>query len=452
MKWIEIIYSHPTASVITNQNISCPFAINRGTRQGCPLSPFLFSIIIEPLAASVRQSQLISPVEIHEQEHHLSLYADDILLFISRPETSIPALLTLISSFGKLSGFSVNWDKSELMPVSKEVNMTYLLSTPFKKAYEHFSYLGVIVTKKSEDLLRKNWNSKIEQLKQGINFWKTLPISLVGKINAIKMIVLPRFLHLFQSIPCFIAQSYFKQLDSIIVSFIWNYKAVRISKKHLCKAKNVGGFALPNFKMYYWATHLSMLAWWRRGPPSISDSCPAWLRIERLLCKKSSLLALLNSPTTVKKSCYSNSLVIHGTIRIWEQIKSYIKAPKMYTDTPICNNHYFIPGINDAAFFDWKQKGIVNINDLYIEGSFATFRQLQTAHNISTSSFFRYLQIRDFIRKNVTNYQSLNKHETLETMNKFDPATRGAVSFFYKILHKGAVLGTRSVSRHGQMS
>ena len=64
--------------------------------------------------------------------------------------------------------------------------MTYLLSTPFKKAYEHFSYLGVIVTKKSEDLLRKNWNSKIEQLKQGINFWKTLPISLVGKINAIK--------------------------------------------------------------------------------------------------------------------------------------------------------------------------------------------------------------------------------------------------------------------------
>ena len=186
--------------------------------------------------------------------------------------------------------------------------MTYLLSTPFKKAYEHFSYLGVIVTKKSEDLLRKNWNSKIEQLKQGINFWKTLPISLVGKINAIKMIVLPRFLHVFQSIPCFIAQSYFKQLDSIIVSFIWNYKAVRISKKHLCKAKNVGGFALPNFKMYYWATHLSMLAWWRRGPPSISDSCPVWLRVERLFCKKSSLLALLNTPTTVKKSCYITAL------------------------------------------------------------------------------------------------------------------------------------------------
>ena len=59
----------------------------------------------------------------------------------------------------------------------------------------------------------------------------------------------------------------------------------------------------------------------------------------------------------------------------------------MYTDTPICNNHSFIPGINDAAFFDWKQKGIVNINDLYIEGSFATFRQLQTAYIFLPQAF-----------------------------------------------------------------
>lgn len=89
IKWIELIYSHPTASVITNHNISPPFAISHGTRQGCPLSPFLFSIVIELLAASIRQSHLISPIDIHGQEHHILLYADDILLFISHPQTSI---------------------------------------------------------------------------------------------------------------------------------------------------------------------------------------------------------------------------------------------------------------------------------------------------------------------------------------------------------------------------
>lgn len=134
MKWIEIIYSHPTASVITNQNISRPFAIHRGTRQGCPLSPFLFSVIIEPLAASIRQNPQISPIDMNGRKHHLSLYADDTLLYVSNPQASIPPLLTVIDDLGSLSGFSINWDKSELMPVSTVVNMTYLQSIPFKKS------------------------------------------------------------------------------------------------------------------------------------------------------------------------------------------------------------------------------------------------------------------------------------------------------------------------------
>ncbi len=54
IKWIEIIYAHPVASVITNQDISNPFQLSRGTRQGCPLSPFLFDISMEPLAAIIR--------------------------------------------------------------------------------------------------------------------------------------------------------------------------------------------------------------------------------------------------------------------------------------------------------------------------------------------------------------------------------------------------------------
>lgn len=80
---------------------------------------------------------------------------------------------------------------------------------PFQKSYKTFTYLGVTVTKNPNDLLWLNWQSKVELI--NIEFWKTLPISMVREINAIKMIVLPRFLHLFLSIQCFIVQSYFKQ-------------------------------------------------------------------------------------------------------------------------------------------------------------------------------------------------------------------------------------------------
>lgn len=123
----------------------------------------------------------------------------------------------------------------------------------------------------------------------------------------------------------------------------------------------MGGFALPNFKLYYWAAHLSILAWWKKGPPSEADYCPAWLSMERMFCKKTSLSAPLNSSTAVKKVCFNNSFVIGNTIRIWKQIKHYIEAPKTYLDTPVCENHSFLPGLTDSVFLLWKQKGICNI-------------------------------------------------------------------------------------------
>ncbi len=99
MKWIEIIYSYPAASIITNQNISRPFAIHCGTRQACALDLFLFSVIIEPLSASIRQNSQISPIDMN---------ADDILLYVSNMQASIPLLLTLTDNLGSLLGFQLS--------------------------------------------------------------------------------------------------------------------------------------------------------------------------------------------------------------------------------------------------------------------------------------------------------------------------------------------------------
>lgn len=108
-------------------------------------------------------------------------------------------------------------------------------------------------------------------------------MSMAGRINLVKMVVLPRFLYIFQALPCFIPQSFFKQLDAVIVPFLWDYKNVKISKKHLCKIKKKkreGGFGLPQFKYYYWAANLSIFAWWKKWPFD-ADRDPSWLRMEQ---------------------------------------------------------------------------------------------------------------------------------------------------------------------------
>lgn len=156
-----------------------------------------------------------------------------------------------------------------------------------------------------------------------------------------------------------------------------SFRTTHITKKHLSKPKEAGGFSSPNFKMYYWAAQsLSILAWWRGGIRSDTDSCPAWLHIESSICKKTSLLALLHSLTAVKRSLFSNSFVVGNTLKIWKQIKSYIKALKIYLDTPICENHSFTPGLTDSVFSTWKQSSICTIGDLYVNGNFASFAQL----------------------------------------------------------------------------
>ena len=152
-------------------------------------------------------------------ENKISVFADDITLFLSRPKSSIPPLLQLIDTFGSFSCYKINWGKSELMPIFDSVDLNFLCATTFKVTRDQFKGFGIIATREHGKLLSSNRESKLQQLKQNIQFWNTLPTSLVGCINAIKMVVLPRFLYIFQNIPVFIPLYYLNKLDSIISSF-----------------------------------------------------------------------------------------------------------------------------------------------------------------------------------------------------------------------------------------
>ncbi len=100
---IKTIYNDPLASVITNGMLSRSFLLQRDTRQGCPLSPLLFAIFIESLAAAVRQNVNIQGISIGNMEHKIYLYADDVLLYIQDPFNSLTELFKTISSYSPIS-------------------------------------------------------------------------------------------------------------------------------------------------------------------------------------------------------------------------------------------------------------------------------------------------------------------------------------------------------------
>ena len=108
---VKAIYK-PKAKIILNGAKQKAFPLRSGTRQRCPLSPLLFNIVLEEVATTIREEKRIKGIQIRKEEVKLSLYEDDMILYIENPKDSIRKLLELISEFSKVAGCKINTQKS----------------------------------------------------------------------------------------------------------------------------------------------------------------------------------------------------------------------------------------------------------------------------------------------------------------------------------------------------
>ena len=109
---VEAIYDKPMANVILNGEKLKAFPLRSGTRQGCPVSPLWFNIVLEALATAIREEKVTKGIQIRKEELKLSLFADDMILYIENSKDNIRKLLELISEFSKLAGYKINTEKS----------------------------------------------------------------------------------------------------------------------------------------------------------------------------------------------------------------------------------------------------------------------------------------------------------------------------------------------------
>ena len=94
---IKAIYDKPTANIIFSVENLKAFPLRSGTRQGCPLSPLLFNIVLEFLAMAIREEKEIKGIQFGKEEVKLSLFADDMVLYIENPNDTTRKLLQLIN-------------------------------------------------------------------------------------------------------------------------------------------------------------------------------------------------------------------------------------------------------------------------------------------------------------------------------------------------------------------
>ena len=168
---VKAIYDKPTTNIILNGEKLKAFPLRSGTRQGCPFSPLLSNIVLEVLATAIREEKEIKAIQIRKEEVKLSLFADDMILYIENPKDSIRKLLELISEFSKVAGYKINIQKSlAFLYTSNEISERAIKeSIPFTIARKRIKYLGINLSKGMKKLYTENYETMKKEIKDYIN-------------------------------------------------------------------------------------------------------------------------------------------------------------------------------------------------------------------------------------------------------------------------------------------
>ena len=243
--WIKVFYSGRKSYVLNYGNLTKPFDVDRGIFQGCPISPYLFLLVIETMALAIRQNDIIKGIPVVGSILKTSLLADDSTCFIDGSNSSFKSLFETIEKFSLSSGCKLNISKSEAIWVgSKRGSQTRQFSdNGLKWQKDTFKTLGIHFSLNITELFGLYYKMKLKSIENTLNCWRVRNLSLVGKICVVKTLLLPQLLYF--SVLCIkIPKKFLKQLDTMFYKFIWNGGNDRIKRQFMCNDFNIGGLRM----------------------------------------------------------------------------------------------------------------------------------------------------------------------------------------------------------------
>ena len=257
--WFNTLYWNSESCVINNGVYSDFFLIERGCRQGDPISPYIFIIVAEILAEAVRKNNLIRGISILNNTYKIGQYADDTFLLQNGDENSLSETFKLFNKFEKLSGLKINIDKTEAVWLgAKKGSLDKLLPDLGIKWSKQFKILGIQFPENLSDINDANLPQKIIDIEKTLNFYNKRQLTLFGRVTVVKTLAISKLIHIL-SVTHNPSIKYLEALEKKFQNFIWNNKSSRIKYNYATNEYSKGGLRMPHMKHLLYALKISWI-------------------------------------------------------------------------------------------------------------------------------------------------------------------------------------------------
>ena len=216
--WIKVMYTNTVSCIMNDGNSTGFFALERGVRQGDPLSPYLFILCIEIIAHKIRNGNLVQGIRFGDCEV-TQVYADDMTILVANKE-SIRRVELIFADFEMLSGLRVNQDKTKNFDLGSCHQVVCDFS--FGKLVDILKVLGVFFSLDENIKEKMNYKEILSKIKRLLTWWKQRDLTLMGKIQLLNVHIFSKMIYVASITP--VPRWVYDSLDELVYDFIWRGK------------------------------------------------------------------------------------------------------------------------------------------------------------------------------------------------------------------------------------